>query len=143
MESDDPRDSLRAQLDEIERGEQASWVVYPPTPLRWPVGFGCWAAAFTLVVGSLDGIVQALTELVLVLVLLAMMAWDRRRRGTYPNGRPPRELHGAILRMVLGAVVVGGLGWLLGERVSIWLAALVTGIGAFAVVAWYEHEYAV
>jgi len=38
---------------------------------------------------------------------------------------------------------VGGLGWLLGERVSIWLAALVTGIGAFAVVAWYEHEYAV
>lgn len=142
MESDAHRDSVQQQLHEIERGEAASWVVYPPTPIWWAVGYGLWAAAFALVVGLLDGTAQALTQLGLVLTIALMVAWDRRRRGTYPSGRPPHEFNWAILRMMLGAAAVAGLAWLAGEQLSVWLAAAVAGVGSFAVVARYEHEYA-
>src|SRR5262245_41189236 len=143
MESNSHRDSVREQLHEIERGEAASWVVYPPTPIGWPVGFGLWAAAFALVIGLLDGAVQGLVQVGLALAIGLAVAWDRRRRGTYPSGRPPRELRGAIARMLLGAAAVGGLAWLAGEQASVSLAAAIAGVGSFAVIAWYEHEYAV
>jgi len=142
METNGHRDSVQQQLHEIERGETASWVVYPPTPIWWAVGCGVWAAAFALVVGLLEGTAQALTQLGLVLTIGLVVAWDRRRRGTYPSGRPPREFHSAILRMMLGAAAVAGLAWLAGEQVSVWLAAAIAGVGSFAVVARYEHEYA-
>ena len=142
MESNGGPDSVRQQLHEIDRGEAASWVVYPPTPVWWSVSFGLWAATFALVVGLLDGAVQSFAQLGLVLLLVLVMAWDRRRRGTYPSGRPPRELNGPILRLALGAPAVAALAWLAGEQVGVWLAAGVAGLGAFAVVARYEHEYA-
>jgi hypothetical protein len=142
METDGRPEWVQEQLHEMERGETASWIVYPPTPAWWAVGFGLWAACFVLVVGVLDGTVEALAELGLVLGIGAMMGWDRRRRGTYPNGRPPREFHWAIVRMVLGAAAVGGLAWLAGSQLSLGLAAVIAGAGAWAVVAWYEHEYA-
>ena len=63
METNRPRNELQRQLHEIERGENASWVVYPPTPAWWAAGFGLWAAALTLTIGWLEGIVQALIEL--------------------------------------------------------------------------------
>lgn len=141
-ERDRQHDELNEQLHAIERGESASWVVYPPTPVWWAIGFGVWAAALALVIGLLDGAPQALVQAALVGVMLLVMAWDRRRRGTYPTGRPPRELHAPIARMVVGALVVGSLAWLLGEQVGVWLAAAVAGVGSWAVVAWYEHEYA-
>ncbi|MFL6134683.1 MAG: hypothetical protein ACJ72A_17895 [Nocardioidaceae bacterium] len=142
METDGHGDSLREQLHEIKRGEAASWVVYPPTPLWWPVTFGLWAATLTLVVGLLDGAVQSITQLVLILAISLMMAWDRRRRGTYPSGRPPRDFHRAILLMVFGAAAVAGVAWVAAELLSVWAAAAVAGVGACAVVSWYEHEYA-
>ncbi len=142
MESDGNADSVRQQLHEIDRGESASWVVYPATPVWWPVSFGLWAATFALVVGLLDGAVQSFAQLGLVLLLVLAMVWDRRRRGTYPSGRPPRELSGPILHMVLGALAVVALAWLAGEQVGVWPAAGVAGCGALAVVARYEHEYA-
>jgi hypothetical protein len=142
MESNSQRDSVQEQLRQIERGETASWVVYPPTPVWWAVGYGLWAAVFALVVGLLGGTAQALAELGLLLAVGLMMAWDRRRRGTYPSGRPPREFTWAIIRMVLGACAVAGLAWLVGELVSVWPAAALAGVGSFAVVARYEHEYA-
>ena len=142
METNRPRHELQEQLHEIERGESASWVVYPRTPLWWPIGFGVWAAVFALTLGLLDGVVQALIELGLVLVMCAAMVWDRRRRGTYPTGQPPRELRPAMTILVLGAVVVGLLSWLVGAQLSIWLAAIVAGVGAWVVVSWYEHSYA-
>ena len=142
MESNRNHDPLHDQLHEIERGESAAWVVYPPTPVWWALGFGLWAGGLALVIGFLDGAVQALTQLGSVLVIFLAIAWDRRRRGTYPSGRPPRELNPAIARMIVGAVVVGGLAWLTGELVSVWLAAAIAAVGAWAVVAWYEHEYA-
>jgi hypothetical protein len=107
METNRPRNELQEQLHEIERGENASWVVYPRTPAWWAIGFGLWAAALTLTIGRLEGVVQALIELGLIAVMGGAMAWDRRRRGTYPTGRPPRELRPAIGILVLGAIVVG------------------------------------
>ncbi|QNN51595.1 hypothetical protein [Nocardioides mesophilus] len=142
MESNGDRDSLREQLREIERGELVSWVVYPPTPVWWTVGFGLWAAAFALVVGLLDGFVQSLAQLGLILAMFAAIAWDRRRRGTYPSGLPPRDFRRAILTMALGAAAVAGAAWLIGEQVGTWWAAATAGVGAGVVVAWYEHEYA-
>jgi hypothetical protein len=142
MESDGRRDSVREQLNEIERGELASWVVYPPTPRWWAPAFGGWAAVLTLVIGLLDGFVLALAQLGLVLVMFLVIAWDRRRRGTYPSGRPPRDFNGAMLRLVLGAAGVAIGAWLVADHVSVWLAAAVAGLGSWAVVAWYEHDYA-
>ena len=140
MESD--ADGLREQLREIERGETAAWVVYPPTPVWWPIGFGLWSGAFALVVGLLDGVPRSLGELGLVLLALAAMAWDRRRRGTHPSGRPPRELRPAIARLVVGAGGVASLCWLIGEQVGTWPAAVVATVASGALVARYEHEYA-
>jgi len=143
MESDGNRDAVREQLHEAERGEVVSWVVYPPTPAWWAVGFGAWAALLALAIGLLGGLALALAELASIAVMLVVIAWDRRRRGTYPSGRPPRELVGAIWRMLLGAVAVAGAAWLVGEQVGVWVAAPLAGVGSWAVVAWYEHEYAV
>lgn len=142
MESNDGRDSVREQLHEVERGELVSGVVYPPTPVWWAVGFGLWAAALALVIGLLEGAVQSVALLGLVLTLILMIAWDRRRRGTYPSGPPPRDFVWAILRMGLGAIAVAGVAWLVGEQVGAWVAAGIAGVGSWAVVAWYEHEYA-
>lgn len=142
MESNRHHDSVREQLHEIERGELVSWVIYPPTPFWWALGFGLWAAALARVIGQLDGAVHSLALLGLILTLFLMIAWDRRRRGTYPSGPPPRDFIWAILRMVLGAAAVAGVAWVVGEQVSVWGAAATAGVGSWAVVAWYEHEYA-
>ena len=142
METDGQSDWVQEQLHAIERGEPASWVVCPPTPWWWAVGFGCWSAALALVIGVLDGAAQAFTQLGLIVILGLMTVWDRRRRGTCPRGRPPREFNRAILRLVLEATVVGGLAWLAGEQVGVWPAAAVAGVGSWAVVSRYEHAYA-
>jgi hypothetical protein len=143
METDGGREFARQQQHEIERGEMASWVIYPPTPLWWAVGFGLWAAVLALVIGLLDGAVLALTQLGLILTMFLAIAWDRRRRGTYPSGPPPRDFSWAISCMVLGALAVAGGAWLVGELVNVWVAAALAGVGSWAVVARYEHEYAV
>jgi len=140
--SDGHGESIRAQLDEIDRGELAPWVSLPPTPLGWALAFGLWAAAFALVIGLLDGAAQSFAQLTLVLLLFGMIAWDRRRRGTYPTGRPPRDFTWAVVRMFLGAAAVASAAWLVGEHVSVWVAAAIAGVGAWAVVARYEREYA-
>lgn len=142
MEINRPRKELQEQLHEIERGETASWVIYPRTPPWWAVGFGLWAAALTLTIGRLEGMIQALVELGLIAVMGGTMAWDRRRRGSYPTGRPPRELRPAIGRLVLGAIVVTGVAWLLAAQFSVGLASVSAAVGAWAVVSWYEHSYA-
>ncbi|MFL6151028.1 MAG: hypothetical protein ACJ72B_01490 [Ornithinibacter sp.] len=142
MESNGHGESVRAQLDEIQRGELAPWVTLPPTQAWWAIAFGGWAAGFTLVVGLLDGVVQSFAQLALVLVLFVLIAWDRRRRGTYPTGRPPRAFTGAVVRMLLGVAAVAGVAWLVGAQVSVWVAATIAGVGSWAVIARYEREYA-
>jgi hypothetical protein len=142
MESDSRRDSVREQLSEMERGELVSWVVYPPTPAWWAPFFGLWAAVLTLVIGLLDDVVLALAQLALVSVMFVVIAWDRRRRGTYPSGLPPRAFTAAVLWLVVGAAAVAGLAVLVAVYGSVWVAAVVAGAAAWAIVAWYEREYA-
>ena len=142
MESNAHPGAVCAQLDEIQRGELAPWVTVPPTPAWWAIAFGAWAAGFVLVVGLLDGAVQSFAQLALMLVLFGMIAWDRRRRGTYPTGRPPRAFTWAIVRMLLGVAAVAAVAWVVGEQVSVWVAAAIAGVGSWAVVARYEHQYA-
>ena len=142
MESNQDHDSVKEQLREIERGEAASWVVYPPTPAWWPVFFGLWSAALVLAIGLLDEKTRSLAQLGLVVVLLAFLAWDRRRRGTYPSGAPPRELTCAIVGLTAACLAVAGLAWLVAAQVNPWVAAVLAGVGAWAADAWYEHRYA-
>lgn len=142
MESDEQPDPVRDQLHVIEHGELASWVVYPATPVWWAPGFGLWAAALALVNGLLDGAGRPLAQLGLVLLLFLLVAWDRRRRGTYPSGRPPRDFLRAICGLLLGAALTVGGAWMVGEQFGVWAAAAIAGIGSWVVVAWYEREYA-
>ena len=106
------------------------------------MGFGLWAAALALTIGRLDGLAQGHIEVGLVVVMGMAMFWDRRRRGTYPTGRPRREVRPAIGHLMLGAIVVGGLAWLVGEQLSVGLAAGIAAVGSWATVSWYEHSYA-
>ena len=48
--------------DVRERGEAASWVVYPPSPRWWPFLFGVWTFAYALALGLLEGLTQAAAE---------------------------------------------------------------------------------
>ena len=52
------------------------------------------------------------------------------------------QLRPAIGGLVLGAIVVGGVVWLVGAQLSVGLAAAIAAVGAWAVVSWYEHSYA-
>lgn len=142
METNDPHHGVPQQLQVIQRGENAPWFVYPATPPWWALCFALWAAVLVVTIGYLDGTDQALGQLGLIAVMGGAAVWDRRRRGTYPTGRPPRELRPAIARLALGAVVVAGLTWLTGEQLSVVVAAIVAAAGAWTVVSWYERSYA-
>lgn len=142
MANDQDSNPLSEQLHAIERGEAASWVEYPPTPVTWPIFFGVWAAGFALTVGYLDDSTKAIAQLVLVALMGSAVFWDRRRRGTYPSGKPPRELHPAMYKMIAGAVVVVAGSYLIGVQLGVRPAAVFAGVSAWAVIFFYEREYA-
>src|SRR4051794_40929483 len=121
MESNDLRQSLR----EAERGEAATWIDYPPTPRWWSPMFGLWSAVFALNVGYVDGWVGGVVNLVLAALMGGVIVWQRRRRGTFPTGRPPRELRAAFVGLFVGAAAIALVSWLVGELVAVWTAAVV------------------
>jgi hypothetical protein len=51
----------------------------------------------------LDAAARTLSLMGLVITVALMVAWDRRRRGTYASGRPPREFNETILRLMMGS----------------------------------------
>lgn len=138
MESKD----LRHALHEAERGEAATWIDYPPTPRWWAPMFGVWSAVLTLTVGLLDGLASAFGNLVLVACMGVVIGWQRRYRGTYPQGHAPREFSPAFAVLFGGALVVALLGWLVTVMVSVWLAAVLVAAATWSLVAWYERAYA-
>jgi hypothetical protein len=138
MESDDLRQSLR----EAERGEAATWIDYPPTPRWWAPMFGVWAAVLAANIGYVGGLVGALVTLALAAFMGGVIGWQRRVRGTFPTGRPPRELNGSMFRLMGGAAVLAVAAWAIGALVAVWLAVVLTGVGSWALVEWYERAYA-
>ncbi len=104
--------------------------------------FGVWAFAVALNFGYLDGLASALVSLVAVGCMLGLIAWQRRVRGTYPSGRAPREFRTSFIVLFGGALVVSLAAWLVGTAVAPWVGAVVAGLGAGALVAWYERSYA-
>lgn len=133
---------LRQSLLDAERGEAAAWIDYPPTPRWWSPMFGVWAAVFAASTGYVRGLPGALVTLVLAAFMGGVIGWQRRVRGTFPTGRPPRELTASFLGLFAGAAVIALLAWLVGVQVAVWAAAVVAGLGSWALVAWYERTYA-
>ncbi len=139
---DDPRDDARQQLREIDRAQVATWLNYPPTPWWWAPFFALWSAALVLSVGYLPGWGSALGNLALVAASALLIAYDRRRRGTWPTGDVPPELHRPLWALLGGAVVIAGVATALGFLVSVWSSAVVTGVLVGILIWWYEREYA-
>lgn len=133
---------LRQSLLDAERGEAAAWIDYPPTPRWWSPMFGVWAAVFAVGVGLLHGVLGALVNLLLAAFMGGVIGWQRRVRGTFPTGRPPRELNASFVGLFGGAAVVALVSWLVGVQVAVWAAAVVAGLGSWALVEWYERAYA-
>jgi hypothetical protein len=142
METDESREALAAQLHEIERGQAAPWVSYPPMGWWWPAAFGVWSATYTLTTGLLDGFVGSALQLLHVLVMLCAIWWMRRDRGTYPSGRAPRELRGPFVLVFGGGVLVALVVWGLFAWLGPWVAAVAALVLAWSLVAAYERSYA-
>lgn len=139
--SAEEREALAAQLRESERGEAASWVTYPPSPWWWPLAFGAWTFAYVLAIGLLDGLPQAGATLALAMVMVGVIAWERRRRGSWPTGRPPGGLNRLMTVLFAAGLAIAGLAWLVGETVGVWPAAALAAVAVTALVWWYGAAY--
>lgn len=139
MESN--HDDLARQMQEIERGRVAPWIASTPLPPWWPWLFGVWSGTYTLTMGLLDGVVQALVQLLHVLVMIGAIGVWRRVRGTYPRGRQPRELTPSLVVLMAGAAAVALLAWGTYAIAGTWAAAAVAAVLATVLVAAYERMF--
>lgn len=139
--STEEREDLAAQLRETERGEAASWVTYPPSPWWWPLAFGAWTFLYVLALGLLDGVAQAGATFPLALVMVGVIAWERRRRGSWPTGRPPQQLRRPMTVLFAGLLGIAGVAWLVGKTVGTWPAAALAGVAVAGLVWWYGAAY--
>jgi hypothetical protein len=142
METDDARAALARQLREIERGEAAPWVYYPPMGWWWPPAFGTWSGTYTLTHSLLDGLTRGVVQLAHVLVMLAAVWWMRRVRGTYPTGRSPRELRAPFALLFGGALLVALVVWGCHTVLGVWPAAAAAALLGWGLVAAYGRSYA-
>ena len=142
MVSDMESDELRESLRHAERGEASTWIDHPPVPVWWAPLFGVWSFVFGLAIAYVDGFASSLIDLALALVMVGLIMWQRRWRGTYPTGRMPRELVPSLLALVGWVLVLALVAWLVGSTTTGWAAAIVAGAGAWVLVAWYEAAFA-
>jgi hypothetical protein len=132
---------IAQELRQADRAAAAPYVDYPATPAWYPPATGLWAAAFCLST-ALGSATRAAVLGLLVVLELGLATWYRRRRGTWPRGRAPRELRPVLVGFVSGAVVIGGgLGALL-ALTEAWIAAAVAFVLVTLAVGWYERAYA-
>lgn len=134
---------LRERQRVAERAAAAPYVDYPPDPGWYAPLFGVWAAVFVLVVGLVDSPEwRSGGLLVLALACGVIIGWQRRRRGTWPRGKPPAEIRRVGIAFVIGAAVVIGVGALLLWLTPTAVAALVSFVIVTAGVWWYDRAYA-
>jgi hypothetical protein len=136
------QENARELLREADRAEAAPWIDYPPTPAWYPVSVGLWGAAMVLALGALPPVWGAVVAVLLVGVEGAFLGWYRRYRGTMPAGPLPTELRPAVVRLVVGLLllVVGAGALVLAGQP--WVAAAAVLVLGTALVWWYERAYA-
>lgn len=135
--------ALRERVREADRAAAAPYVDYPASPGWYAPLFGLWAAAFVLVVGLVDNPAwRSGGLLVLALACGVIIGWQRRRRGTWPRGKPPAEIRRVTVGFVIGAAVVIGIGALLLWLTPTAVAAPVSFVVVTAGVWWYDRAYA-
>lgn len=137
-------DSAREMLQAADRAAAAPWTDYPPTPWWYPPATGVWAGLLVLVIGQQDSrpALSVVGLVALIAVEFGFVAWYRRYRGTMPSSAPPEEFRAAMARLLLGAVAIGGLGWLLAHGVGMLAAATAVGVLVTVLITWYERAYA-
>jgi len=139
-------EELRERERELvaERAAAAPYVDYPPTPRWYPPFMGLWATGYTAVLGvpREHAMLQALGQLVLLVVMIGFQVWYRRYRGTWPRGKAPAEVRRVLAAFVVGAVVVIGLVALALWLGPLWIAVVVAFVLVTIGVSWYEAVYA-
>lgn len=136
MESDDVREHLR----HAERGEAAAWLTYSTHEWWQPLLFGAWAGAFVLG-QSLAGGTSRLLSLVLALLPLLYILWDRRRRPVYPIGSMPREMRRSTWVLAALSAVIIGLTWSTYTAASPGVGAVVAAVSTAVALELYGRVY--
>lgn len=135
-------DEMRAQLRAAERAEAAPYVDYPEDP-RWAApAFGGLALLLALTASLHDRpVFSSLLSMLVVLSVMGYVIWQRRRRGTQPSGKAPREISQVIWGFVAGAIVIGFALLSLGYSAPLWLALPVAFVVGTAGLLWFGRAY--
>lgn len=119
---------------------------YPKDPWWTVPGFGALASIFVLGVNLREHSNMPDWAGTLPMALVAACAcgyalWQRRRRGTMPSGKAPREINRILWGFVLGAVVVVVAMFLLANLAPLWLAVPCAFVLASGGMLWFGHAY--
>lgn len=142
VESDEIRDRLRTD----EQAAAAPYLNYPTDPWWVVPGFGVAASLFVLGVNLhaqpdvSDWVGTALQALVVVCAW-GYAWWQRRRRGTMPSGRAPREVNRALWGFIVGAVVVAVALFVLADWTPLWVGTPAAFVLASAGMLWFGRAY--
>ena len=141
------RDEVRDRLRAAEWGAAAPYVDYPKDPWWVVPGFGALASLFVLGVniGERADVPDVVAALLMALVALSSwgyVSWQRRRRGTAPSGKAPREIDRVLWWFVVGAVVVAVALFVLADWAPLWLGVPVAFVLTAAGMFWFGSAYA-
>jgi len=138
---------IREQLLEAERAAAAPYVIYPKDPWWYPVLVGfigpLLVLVFTQTIGAFAGKTTwgALPSLAITLIALYIVFDQRRRRGTMPRGKAPRELRGVYRWYFTGAVVVAISIGALALLAPIYVSLPASFLLAFGGIMWFGAAY--
>lgn len=113
---------IREQLREAERAAAAPYVVYPKDPwwvvllLSLVLPLMCVALAQTQDGAGGAGPWLFVPSVAISGIVITVASVQRRRRGTFPAGKAPRELRRVYLGYSIGALVLGLTAVVLGFR---------------------------
>lgn len=143
MESDR---QLRERLLLAERAAAAPYVDYPRDPWWIAPGFGLLAVLFVLGINLRErpdgsGWLGSLMSLAVVLAAGGFLRWQRRRRGTMPAGKAPREVKRVLVGFVVGASIVAVALFTLADTAPLWLALPAAFAVTTAGMLWYGAAY--
>ncbi|BCJ69687.1 hypothetical protein [Polymorphospora rubra] len=140
------KEEISAHLRVAERAAAAPYVDYPKDPWWSVPAIGLLAVLFVL--GTHVQLRTDLPSLVGVLLNLSVGGsgiayywWQRRRRGTMPQGDAPREVSRVMWAFIVGAVLVCAVLLLLAAVAPLWLALPAAFLLVSASMLWYGRAY--